>query len=313
MRIKELIEKASFLNADDFSALIGEVNVILEKEREEGKTGEQVIRGGLVYLPLKGKALLVGDLHGDMKSLTYILARSGYMEEKNENSPYLVFLGDYGDRGEESIEVYCLILKLKNLFRKKIILLRGNHEGPRDLKVHPHDLPFFLVRKYGDKGKKIYARLQELFDRLHHSVIVEGKYLMLHGGLPRGVNSVDEIAYAHQTHPRTDYLREILWYLREILWNDPGERKEDYPSPRGAGRIFGEKLTMDILTKVGVRTLIRSHQPCEGVSVGQAGRILTLFSRKGPPYYNSQAAYLEIALSEGAKSGYELAEEACFF
>ncbi|GAH85573.1 unnamed protein product, partial [marine sediment metagenome] len=52
MRIKELIEKASFLNADDFSALIGEVNLILEKEREEGKTGEQVIRGGLVYLPL---------------------------------------------------------------------------------------------------------------------------------------------------------------------------------------------------------------------------------------------------------------------
>ncbi|MQY58457.1 MAG: hypothetical protein GH144_02440, partial [Clostridia bacterium] len=85
MRIKELIEKASFLNADDFSALIGEVNLILEKEREEGKTGEQVIRGGLVYLPLKGRALLVGDLHGDMKSLIYILSSSGYMEERNES------------------------------------------------------------------------------------------------------------------------------------------------------------------------------------------------------------------------------------
>ncbi len=224
MRIKELIEKGSFLNADDFSALIGEVNVILEKEREEGKTGEQVIRGGLVYLPLKGKALLVGDLHGDMKSLIYILARSGYMEEKNENLPYLVFLGDYGDRGEESVEVYCLILKLKKLFRKGIILLRGNHEGPRDLKPSPHDLPFFLARKYGDKGKEIYVQLRELFDRLHHSVIVEGKYLMLHGGLPQGIISVDEIAYAHETHPRTDY-------LKEILWSDPGESKEDYPSP----------------------------------------------------------------------------------
>ncbi len=38
MRIKELIEEASFLNADDFSALIGEADVILKKEREEGKT-----------------------------------------------------------------------------------------------------------------------------------------------------------------------------------------------------------------------------------------------------------------------------------
>ncbi len=306
MRIKELIEKTSFLNADDFSVLIGEVNLILEKERKEGKTGEQVIRGGLVYLPLKGRALLVGDLHGDMKSLTYILARSAYVEKKDENLPYLVFLGDYGDRGEESVEVYSLILKLKSLFRKRIILLRGNHEGPRDLKVYPHDLPFFLLRKYGDKGKEIYARLQELFDRLHHSVIVEGKYLILHGGLPQDINSVDEIAYAHQTHPRTDC-------LKEILWNDPRETKEDYPSLRGEGRTFGEKLTMDILAKLGVRTLVRSHQPCEGVSVGHGGNVLTLFSRKGPPYYNSRAAYLEIALSKGAKSGYELAKGALFF
>ena len=119
MRIKELFEKTACLNADDFSALIGEVRVILEKEREEGRTGKQVVRGGLVYLPLHGKVLVVGDLHGDMNSLIHILARSGYIEEENKNLPYLVFLGDYGDRGEESIEVYCLILKLKKFFRKK--------------------------------------------------------------------------------------------------------------------------------------------------------------------------------------------------
>lgn len=306
MRVKELIEKASFLNADDFSALTDEVNVILEREREEGKTGEQTIRGGLVWLPLKGKALLVGDLHGDLESLASILIKSGFVEGESENPTYLVFLGDYGDRGQESVEVYSLILNLKNFFRKRVVLLRGNHEGPRDLKAHPHDLPYFLRARYGDKGKEIYAHLQELFNRLHHSVIVEGKYLILHGGLPQGINSVDEIAYAHQTHPRKKC-------LEEILWSDPGESKESYPSPRGAGRIFGENLTMDVLTKLGVRTLIRSHQSCEGVSVKQNGKVLTLFSRKGPPYYNSQAAYLEVALSEKAKSGYELAKEAHFF
>lgn len=305
MRVKELIEKASFLNADDFSALTEEVNVILEREREEGKTGEQTIRGGLVWLPLKGKALLVGDLHGDLESLASILIKSGFVEGESESPTYLVFLGDYGDRGQESVEVYSLILNLKNFFRKRVVLLRGNHEGPRDLKAHPHDLPYFLRARYGDKGKEIYAHLQELFNRLHHSVIVEGKYLMLHGGLPQGISSVDEIAYAHQTHP-------AKYYLEEILWSDPGESKESYPSPRGAGRIFGKKPTMDILTKLGVKTLIRSHEPCEGVSVGQAGKVLTLFSRKGPPYYNSRAAYLEVALSEKAKSGYELAKEAHF-
>lgn len=306
MRVKELLEKASSLSANDFSALIERVNVILEKEREEEKTGGQTIRGGLVWLPLKGKTLLIGDLHGDLESLTTIVSQSGFVEGEDKNSSYLVFLGDYGDRGQESVEVYSLILNLKNFFRKRVVLLRGNHEGPRDLKAHPHDLPYFLRVRYGDKGKEIYAHLQELFDRLHHSVIVEGNYLMLHGGLPQGISSVDEIAYAHQTHPSKKC-------LEEILWSDPGESKESYPSPRGAGRIFGKKLTMDVLTKLGVRTLIRSHQSCEGVSVGQAGKVLTLFSRKGPPYCNSQAAYLEVSLSEKAKSGYELAKEAHFF
>ena len=306
VKIEELIEETASLSADGLSTLIEQVRAVLEKEREEGRAGKQVVRGGLVYLPLEGKALLIGDLHGDVKSLSYILARSGYFGERIDNLPYLVFLGDYGDRGKECVEVYCLILKLKKSFGKRIILLRGNHEGPGDLEARPHDLPFFLRRRYGDKGKEIYAQLRELFDRLHHSVIVEGKYLMVHGGLPQGIDSVNEIAYAHQNHPGTDC-------LKEILWNDPGEGKEDYPSPRGIGTIFGEKLTTNMLIKLGVKTLIRGHQPCEGVSVGQGGRILTLFSRKGSPYCNSRAAYLEIALSKGAKNGYELAEKAHFF
>ena len=306
MRPKELIEKACFLSADELASLIQEVTTILSEERKEGKTGEQTVRGGLVYLPPRGKALLVGDLHGDLDSLTYILLKSGFIEQENDDSTYLVFLGDYGDRGEESAEVYCSILSLKRIFKKRVVLLRGNHEGPKDLKVRPHDLLYFLKRKYGNRSIEIYVYLRELFDSLHHSAIIEGKYLILHGGLPEGITSLDEIAYAHQTHPGKKY-------LEEILWNDPGDSQESYPSPRGAGRIFGEKLTTDILTRLKVKTLIRSHEPCEGVSVQQKGKVFTLFSRKGPPYYNYQAAYLEIDVSEKAKSGYELAKKACFF
>lgn len=306
MRTKELIEKVSFLTADDFSALIQEVTIILKKERIDGKNDNQIIKGGLVSLPLDGIALVVGDLHGDLESLINILSGSGFIEEKSRNSIYLVFLGDYGDRGEKSVEVYGVILTLKSIFRKRVILLRGNHEGPKDLKVYPHDLPYFLRKKYGSRGGEVYTYLQKFFDSLHHSVIVEGKYLMLHGGLPEGVTSLEEIAYAHKTHPAKKY-------LEEILWNDPGDNQENHPSPRGAGKIFGERLTIDTLTKLGVKTLVRSHQPCGGVSVKQKGKVLTLFSRKGDPYYNSQAAYLEIILSEKAKSGYELAKEAHFF
>lgn len=303
MNVIELARKAFISEGREFSTLVQEVTAILTRERVQKKMGEQVVEGGLVYLPEKGKVLVVGDLHGDLGSLVFILEESDFTEKGNKEALYLVFLGDYGDRGEKSPEAYYLILTLKSIFRKRIILLRGNHEGPKDLGVRPHDLPYFLREKYGNKGREAYAHLQRFFDSLHHSVIINGKYLMLHGGLPEGLTSLDEIAYAHERHPAKKY-------LEEILWSDPGEVEENYPSPRGAGRIFGRKLTMDVLSKLGVKTLIRSHQPCQGVSVNHGGKVLTLFSRKGSPYYNSQAAYLEIDLSKEAKSGYELAKKA---
>ena len=303
LNLRELVRKASSSGGREFSTLVEKVTAILTKERAQKKIGEQIIEGGLVHLPGKGKVLVVGDLHGDLQSLIFILEESNFIEKRDKEALYLVFLGDYGDRGEESPEVYYLILTLKSAFREKIILLRGNHEGPKDLEVRPHDLPYFLREKYGNEGRAAYTHLQRLFDSLHHSVIINGKYLMLHGGLPEGLTSLDEIAYAHDRHPSKKY-------QEEILWSDPGEVEEGYPSPRGAGRIFGRKLTMNVLSKLGVKTLIRSHQPCQGALVSHGGKVLTLFSRKGSPYYNSQAAYLEIDLSKEAKSGYELAKKA---
>jgi len=306
MELRQLIKEALLAGPDDLISLIKEVNQILIKEKNEEKTGKKVIQGGLVrLLPLR-KAIVVGDLHGDLDSLAFILGDSNFLRRVGEEKIYLIFLGDYGDRGAKSVEVYYLILMLKNLFEEEVILLRGNHEGPKDLGVQPHDLPYFLREKYGEKWREVYQILRELFDYLPHSLMVEGKYLMLHGGLPENISSIEDIAYAHQKHPQKKY-------LEEILWSDPGEEKESFPSPRGAGKIFSKKVTEKILKKLGVKVLIRSHEPCEGISLAQSGKVITLFSRKGPPYYNSKAAYLEIDLSKEIENGYGLKKSAHIF
>ena len=306
MGIAELTRKAAASTAEEFSKLVKTGVETLIEERSRGRSGELDIQGGLVYLPSQGKVIVVGDLHGDLQSLVFILEDSGFISRSPENRDYIVFLGDYGDRGDESVEVYHLILSLKTMFREKVILLRGNHEGPQDLGVRPHDLPYFLRARYRGEWRKIYEHLRELFDSLHHSVIAQGKYLMLHGGLPEGIASASDIAYAHQYHPDKRY-------LEQILWSDPGQTPQSYPSPRGAGRIFGEKITRELLDQLGVKSLIRSHEPCEGISLDHKGKVLTLFSRKGAPYFNSQAAYLEIDLSDEAKSGKELVKETRYF
>jgi len=278
---------------EEMHELIDNVLGKLKNERKEKG------RSALHHLPSEGNVVIIGDLHGDLESLSFILKHSKFSTNRRD---YLVFLGDYGDRGSHSAEVYFVILTLKKEFSDRVILLRGNHEFPSDLLVYPHDLPLRLVERYGSDGEEIYKKLRDMFGYFDNGVIVEGKYIMLHGGLPTGMKSLKDVAFAHRTHPSTSH-------LEEIIWSDPKDGiKGFYHSPRGAGRIFGKDVTERVLKMIGVKTLIRSHEACEGVDVRHDGRILTIFSRKGPPYYNSHAAYLKLDLSEEAKDAYGLSK-----
>ncbi|MCW3133774.1 MAG: metallophosphoesterase [Methanophagales archaeon] len=296
-RVVEWTDEAFETSADEFLALIEEAKEILYGEKE-ARAGSGLVR---ISPQAVKKIIVVGDIHGDMESLVHILE-----DIENLNADRIVFLGDYGDRGSESVEVYYVLLKLKaSERREKIIMLRGNHEGPPDMPVMPHDLPFLFTEKYGARGKEVYKKLKELWEYLPYAVLVERRYLMLHGGLPANAASIEDIAFAHESHPASSN-------FEEILWSDPVEGKGDFYSMRGAGRMFGEDITEKVLSAVGVKVLIRSHEPCEGVEVRQRGKVLTLFSRKGSPYFNTRAAYLildEDALRE-AKDAEELARSA---
>jgi len=298
------ISEARRCSADDFLSLIREVSHLLALEREDGAQGDQAITGGLVTLPKSGEAIVVSDLHGDFESLVAILEGSGFVERAKQDEPlYLVSLGDYGDRGPESLEVYYAFLRLKRDFPGKVVLLRGNHEGPQEVSVSPYDLLDQIMQKFPDQWEEAHTALRSLMPLFHQAVLVEGSYLLLHGGIPIRFKSIDEIARAHETHPNTSH-------LEEVLWNDPFEGNGYWPSPRGAGMLFGEDVTARALESAKVRTLIRGHEPCaDGVRVNHGGKVLTIFSRKGPPYFNLKGAYLRLKLSE-AKDAYALANEA---
>ena len=284
--VDKLVEEACTSEVVEFYELIEKVREILIEERDK--------KGSFISLPPREKLTVIGDLHGDLDSLEFILK---HLKGKNT-----IFLGDYGDRGLQSPEVYYILLKLKESY-SGILLLRGNHEGPQDLLVYPHDLPYILERKYADGGNEIYQGIRNLWGELPHGALVEGKYLFLHGGAPATVTSMEDIVHASELHPSKRY-------LEEILWNDPMEIDGTMDSPRGSGKLFGRDVTQHVLNLVGAKTLIRSHEPCNGVSVSHEGKVLTLFSRKGPPYYNRYGAYLEIDLKEKARNAYELAEKA---
>ncbi|VDN01398.1 unnamed protein product, partial [Onchocerca ochengi] len=74
-----------------------------------------------VEVPIK----VVGDIHGQYEDMHKLFGVIGKVPDVK-----MIFLGDYVDRGPQSIETIIYLLCLKVKYRDRIYLLRGNHETP---------------------------------------------------------------------------------------------------------------------------------------------------------------------------------------
>jgi len=294
-----LVEEALSVQSGGFIETVDKAMSLLHNEN--GRVGNLTIVNRLVKLEPLGEALVIGDLHGDFASLIIVLQKSRFVEEmeKTEEAT-LIFLGDYGDRGDKSAEIYCTILKLKLAFPKQVVLLRGNHEAPKDLLGYPHDLPFQFRNRFGEDWKRTYRKTRALFAFLYNAVFVENRYLMVHGGVSPQITTLQDIAQAQENNNEA--------VLEDLLWSDPDEKVQGISSsPRGAGKLFGKEVTEKVLGELNAKILIRGHESSDpGFKINHDGKVLTLFSRKGSPYFNRYGAYLQLPLSEKFENANQL-------
>jgi len=224
-----------------------------------------LIKEEKMLIELEAPLRVCGDIHGQYYDLLRIFEHCGYPGEYN-----FLFLGDYVDRGKQSLETICLLLAYKIKFPNKVHLLRGNHESSVTNRIYG----FYdeCKRRY---NVRLWKNFTELFNFLPVAALIDEKILCMHGGLSpdlRNLNSISEI-----TRP-TDIPDSGL--LCDLLWSDPDKETLEFDeNDRGVSWVFGEKIVNEFNRKNDLDLIIRAHQVVDdGYEFFANRQLITIFS-----------------------------------
>jgi protein phosphatase len=219
-------------------------------------------------LDINSPVYVIGDIHGNLVDLVRILKLVGLPPQSR-----LLFLGDYVDRGEYSVEVVTLLFSLLVLYPNNVFLLRGNHEYSE------------VNRRYGlfDEIKNefentsIFDHINEVFSWLPIAAIVNKSIICVHGGMSEQIKTQNDLRQI-----RRPILESEFEPVADLVWSDPDSQSETPTrNIRGLGIQFGPKSLEIFLSRLGLDRMIRAHQ-CVGSGILKFGQQLyTVFSCSG--------------------------------
>jgi serine/threonine-protein phosphatase PP1 catalytic subunit len=224
-----------------------------------------ILLGQPMLLELGAPIKICGDIHGQFNDLLRLFEYGGFPPESN----YL-FLGDYVDRGKQSIEVICLLFAYKIKYPENFFILRGNHEASGINRIYG----FYdeCRRRY---SVKIWKTFCNTFDCLPCTAVIDDKIICMHGGLSPELQKLDQISNIRRPCDVPD-----TGLLCDLLWSDPDPSSDNYQhNDRGVSYTFGSKIVKEFLHKHDLDLVVRAHQVVEDGYEFFAGReLVTVFS-----------------------------------
>lgn len=183
-----------------------------------------------------------GDLHGDIFSLAAQLQRmlnEGIIDDSFKiinPHHWMIFLGDYVDRGAYGCEVIYTILRLSLANPDNVIAVRGNHEEPL---INCRDgFKDEVLAKFGDTTFLNFAKINRMYDFLPAVLYIgceenqtKTNYAQCcHGGIEIGYNSMNFLSEKFRTYQLIDQLetKTGLETLASFIDNDIQKSRRNY-------------------------------------------------------------------------------------
>ena len=209
--------------------------------------------------------VICGDTHGQFYDLLKIFEVCGFPPKKR----YL-FLGDYVDRADQSIETICMLLCYKIKYPTDFYLLRGNHEDSSINRIYG----FYdeCKRRYTPRLWKTFAGV---FNCMPVAALVEQQILCMHGGISPELYDLQQINKLERPSSTPDY-----GLMCDLLWADPDVDVTGWAeSDRGVSFVFGYQVIKEFNKQFDLSLIVRGHQVVEDGYEFHANRnLVTIFS-----------------------------------
>jgi serine/threonine-protein phosphatase PP1 catalytic subunit len=216
-------------------------------------------------LELEAPLKICGDIHGQYHDLLRLFEYGGFPPESN-----YIFLGDYVDRGKQSLETITLMFAYKAKFPENFFTLRGNHECASITRIYG----FYdeCKRRY---NIKMWKQFCDVFNTMPVCGLIDEKIMCMHGGLSPEITNMDQVRRLVRPTDVPD-----TGIICDLLWADPDKDIAGWAeNDRGVSFIFGPDVVTSFLQKQDMDLVCRAHQVVEdGYEFFAKRQLITLFS-----------------------------------